>query len=210
MSTTLGSRWIEWAWQSDQRRDQHTPPINRHTPHTLPQGPVGEHPQSQLLLVMRPQGDYVGYCCLEGNLRLKKRKRQEGDEPRPQKVFVWCVGVWVCVDGCRCASAPGGGGYVCCAAAASPLHTHARAPHTTQAEVRTRDYAAHELEERLERLYPMDPHGDDDDAAAAAGAAANGGGADVGMGGGDTAEDIFGGGIEGEEEDEEQGGLGYQ
>jgi hypothetical protein len=50
-----------------------------------------------MLLVMRPQRDHVGYVHLDGTLLLRKRKRQAGDEPRPQKVRVF-----VCVWGGGC------------------------------------------------------------------------------------------------------------
>jgi hypothetical protein len=41
-------------------------------------------PQPQLLLML--QDDKVGYCNLDGSLKLRKRKRQPNDEPRPAKV----------------------------------------------------------------------------------------------------------------------------
>lgn len=30
--------------------------------------------------------DRVGYCQFDGQVKLRKRKRQPGDEPRPEKV----------------------------------------------------------------------------------------------------------------------------
>jgi hypothetical protein len=44
----------------------------------------GHKPHDQLLLVMRE--DCVGYCQFDGQVKLRKRKRQPGDEPRPEKV----------------------------------------------------------------------------------------------------------------------------
>ncbi|KAF8061924.1 VIP2 [Scenedesmus sp. PABB004] len=39
-----------------------------------------------LLLLMHD--DHVGYCQLDGNVRLRKRARQDGDEPRPEKARI--------------------------------------------------------------------------------------------------------------------------
>lgn len=44
----------------------------------------GGQPQQQVLLMMHE--DKMGYCNLDGALRLKKRKRLPTDEPRPAKV----------------------------------------------------------------------------------------------------------------------------
>lgn len=41
-------------------------------------------PQQQVLLMLHD--DKVGYCNLDGTLKLKKRKRVPTDEPRPAKV----------------------------------------------------------------------------------------------------------------------------
>lgn len=51
-------------------------------------------PQPQLLLML--QDDQMGYCNLDGSLKLHKRKRQPTDEPRPAKVCCTrgrCAGV---------------------------------------------------------------------------------------------------------------------
>jgi hypothetical protein len=53
--------------------------------HCLPlQTRESDRPPDMLLLMMRP--DRLGYCHFDGQVRLRKRKRQEGDEPRPEKV----------------------------------------------------------------------------------------------------------------------------
>jgi hypothetical protein len=44
----------------------------------------GNKPHEQLLLIMHE--DRVGYCQFDGQVKLRKRKRQPGDEPRPEKV----------------------------------------------------------------------------------------------------------------------------
>jgi hypothetical protein len=68
-------------------------------------------PQQQVLLMLHD--DKVGYCNLDGTLKLKKRKRVPTDEPRPAKVgvLVVCVkhmSVCVCVGGgCRSLSGSG-------------------------------------------------------------------------------------------------------
>eukprot|EP00775_Hariotina_reticulata_P007791 gene7791-7988_t len=46
-----------------------------------------DKPPDMLLLLMRP--DRVGYCHFDGQVRLRKRKRQEGDEPRPEKACIF-------------------------------------------------------------------------------------------------------------------------
>lgn len=38
------------------------------------------------VLLLRLYDEHVGYCQFDGQVKLKKRKRQEGDEPRPEKV----------------------------------------------------------------------------------------------------------------------------
>lgn len=48
------------------------------------QQPEQGAPQQQLLLTMHD--DQVGYCNLDGSLKLRKRKRQPTDESRPSKV----------------------------------------------------------------------------------------------------------------------------
>lgn len=55
-------------------------------PLLLLQQAAPDQPLAQVLMVMREEGDYVGFCKLDGHVKLRKRKRQEGDEPRPQKV----------------------------------------------------------------------------------------------------------------------------
>ncbi|WIA18195.1 hypothetical protein OEZ85_009668 [Tetradesmus obliquus] len=47
----------------------------------------GHKPHETLLLVMRE--DRVGYCQFDGQVKLRKRKRQPGDEPRPEKACIY-------------------------------------------------------------------------------------------------------------------------
>eukprot|EP00882_Tetradesmus_deserticola_P016598 GHRQ01017737.1.p1 GENE.GHRQ01017737.1~~GHRQ01017737.1.p1 ORF type:complete len:149 (+),score=84.54 GHRQ01017737.1:340-786(+) len=47
----------------------------------------GHKPHETLLLIMHE--DRVGYCQFDGQVKLHKRKRQPGDEPRPEKACIY-------------------------------------------------------------------------------------------------------------------------
>eukprot|EP00878_Enallax_costatus_P025048 GHUV01026769.1.p1 GENE.GHUV01026769.1~~GHUV01026769.1.p1 ORF type:complete len:491 (+),score=127.59 GHUV01026769.1:206-1678(+) len=40
------------------------------------------------VLLLKVHDDHVGYCQFDGQVKLKKRKRQAGDEPRPEKAVI--------------------------------------------------------------------------------------------------------------------------
>jgi hypothetical protein len=178
---------------------------------SLQQNKPGQ-PQQQLLLMLHD--DKMGYCNLDGALKLKKRKRQPTDEPRPAKVssrilrwssllvlldklaFVCCMLVFACA---------------CWSSLCFRLHhVHKRCRRCwgsspllvlllLQAVVEHRDYYDNEIAERQDRVAAIDI-----DPAAV----------DLeGEGDLDAAEFFGGDGEEGYQDDAEgaeQGGLGYQ